>query len=329
MEKFDPAANGRVTAQAKRDWGPEETTVRRCLEEICSAERPRFWERETETAKYVENALADMGVPFTAETYDVEVPRWDAWGLTCDGRPVDCLPCCLVGGRLDGASVVDAISVQDWDERPAIMVNPHCTTPAVAWLSEKGPAVAVSPADADILRRGGKTEGFVDVSRYQLRGRNIVVGDPEKCEKLVVCHYDSYWGGAMDNGVGVATMLALAPKLRDARYCLLFGGTEEASFETPYWCAGYRAFERAHPACFKNAAEIVVLNSFGHRENVVRTGENAAVAAFKVAWEGAAEKLKLYSSSRAALLSNYQTRADMPDKIDALDLDEVWRLITG
>ena len=167
------------------------------------------------------------------------------------------------------------------------------------------------------------------MSKYAFTSENILVWNTKNPEKILICHYDSFWGWSLDNGTWTALLLSLVAQLDLNRFLVLFAWSEEISMDDyeKYWCYGYRQFEQEYLQVMKDSREIIVFDSFGYKENEIITDENILKEAFLIENKDILNKVKMYASKFEYILENYHTPWDSPDKIENINFDEILSLI--
>ncbi len=228
---------------------------------------PRMWDAETEAAAYIRDELDRRDVPYTVQAYDVVYPTFPVAELEVDGETVECLPSGLTSGDITGKAVIDNLHVSDHDG-PNINFNPVCPALSKPTFYE-GPALTVKRGDVGKILAADNIHGRLEVERERFTSQNIIVGTTDDPDLLIFTHYDSWWGGFLDNAFSVATLLHLAPHLDLDRVCIVFAGSEEFSDEDPYWCYGYRQFEKSFYPAVRDADRIAVVDTIGRGETQV------------------------------------------------------------
>ncbi len=241
----------------------EEAKIMKTLDELCNL-APRLWENEQEAAELIKEKLRKMRISFEVQHYRVRYPLFHFFELRVNGKELPCLPSSLVSGRIREKRVINALKhSHSTNYRKAnFNYNPYCTNVSKFTFYE-APALAIRHSDAHTIMKARDVEGEVKVSWKPYTQENIMIGNTENPKKIIMAHYDSWWGGAVDNGLAVALLLHMASKANLKDSLILLAGSEEISHEKIYWCYGYRVFERKFRDVMEQAESIVVVDSIG------------------------------------------------------------------
>lgn len=223
---------------------------------------PRLRENEQKAAEFIQNKLNEKNANVFVQEYDVVYPIFEECWLKADGEEVECLPSGFKSGKI-GKSIVDSLNV---DERifnkPNINFNPKCSGISVlSWYDS--PAVAVSRKDIPKILEAKEVEGRLKVEWQNFKSQNLLVGNVEDPEIVILTHYDSFWGGHIDNGLSVAILLEMVDSFDLSNCLIVFAGSEEISNQDPYWCRGYRQFESEFYSILESCSEIAVVDGVG------------------------------------------------------------------
>ncbi|MDY6761690.1 MAG: hypothetical protein SVY41_01450, partial [Candidatus Nanohaloarchaea archaeon] len=207
---------------------------------------PRMWDAEADAAALIREKIEDLEVAAEEQEYAVSYPEYPVYELEVDGEEIDCLPSGFVSGEITEKRLIDNVAVAYGDiDEPNINFNPHCPGLSKQTFYE-APALTVSREDVQKILDADEVHGRLEVEWGRYTSRNFIVGNTEDPDILVFTHYDSWWGGFVDNAFSVSLLLHLLPDLDLDRVCIVFAGSEEVSHEEHYWCYGYRQFEQEY-----------------------------------------------------------------------------------
>lgn len=188
--------------------------------------------------------------------FDVREPRFPTCRVAADGEPVDCLPAGLESGEVPPQVAAEGSGVG-----PRITFDPACPAPSVPSI-HPDPVIAVAPGDARDLR-DAEIDARLEVAWEERTARNLLAGNRADPDRVVLAHYDSLWGGFIDNAYGVAALVHLLPRLDLDRTLVVFAAAEEVSDDAPYWGRGYRAFADGFPDALGSADRVDLVDSIG------------------------------------------------------------------
>ncbi|MDY6761689.1 MAG: hypothetical protein SVY41_01445, partial [Candidatus Nanohaloarchaea archaeon] len=272
------------------------------------------WENESDAAAFLEDRITGHGVDVHPQDYQVLYPEWSGYRVEADGTEIECLPCGFESGEI-GKTVVDSLTVDErvFDEAN-INFNPRCEGISVASFYD-APAVAVSKQDIGTVLAADDVHGELTMSWERYGSRNLLVGNREDPDLVVFTHYDSFWGGFLDNALSVAVLVELLQDIDLSRTLVVFAGSEEVSQQDPYWCYGYRQFETRYSDVLEQCSAVVVADGMGRGPVQVRDErwllEKALVLDNP---EAVWPKTELLTSGFEALMPVYHTPVDTPDK---------------
>jgi hypothetical protein len=233
-------------------------------EKLCELS-PRMWENETKAAELIKEFLKEKGLNPLSQEYSVVYPTFPEYWLKADGEEIECLPSGLKSGKITEKKVIDNwnISGRDFDESN-INFNPYCAGLSKPTFYE-GPALTISREDIQKVLEADEIEGKLVVEEKEFDSENIILGNTESPEHIFLTHYDSWWGGFLDNAFAVSALINLAGKIDLKDACIVFTGSEELSNDKEYWCYGYRRFEEEYHDTMKEA-ELTVIDTLGRGE---------------------------------------------------------------
>jgi len=290
---------------------------------------PRFWENEIKSANYVKNILYSLKIPFIVQNYEVSYPHWEEYFLKVDNEFLEVLPCWFKGWYfINNFKLEDSSSLEPVYDNFVIAYNNksnNISTPIIypnLWL-------AINKNDVNKVKNAKIVEWYLKVSKYNFTGENILVWNLKEPKKILICHYDSFWGWSLDNWTWTALLLSLVKEIDLTNYLILFAWSEEISLDEyeKYWCYWYRQFEKEYSFLIESAKEIIIFDSFWYKKNEIITDINILKEAFLIENTNILPKVKMYASKFEYILENYHTPSDTPDKIDNINFSEILSLI--
>ncbi|MFB6115233.1 MAG: hypothetical protein ABEK04_02990 [Candidatus Nanohalobium sp.] len=288
-------------------------------EKLCELS-PRMWENEAKAAEKIREFLEEKGLEYQRQKYSVVYPTFPEYWLEADGERIDCLPSGLKSGRIEEKRVIDNWNASSYDQ-PNINFNPYSEGLSKPTFYD-APALTVSREDLQKIFEAEKIEGKLVVERKQFTSENIIVGNVEDPEYIFLTHYDSWWGGFLDNAFAVSALIELADRIDLEKACIVFTGSEEFSDEGDYWCYGYREFEKEYHEVMEEA-ELTVVDTLGLGEPIVT--ERFMEDAFLLNDEKLMEKAQLLTTHPENWRSIYHSPLDTKDK--ARDIDEALKFM--
>ncbi len=286
----------------------------------------RQFEREALARRMIEERLTRYRVSYTAEEFSTFLPRVEEATLKIDGRLAPCAATSFVSGIITQPNhlISSLTSSQNFLETENINFNPLCHT-----ISRSNhyfaPSLAVPRNVVPKILRARTIRGSVRVRRIRHRSANILVGNRTNPRYLVFSHYDSLFGGAVDNASGTALALSIAaqyPQLRE-HTLFVFAGNEELSYDMPiYWGHGYRVFEERHLALLKRAEKILVLDCIGFSKTFFVRDEKTIRLGFPVKrLSGTIRKISLVIGDMQKMMQFYHSDLDRPHLIKTAELE--------
>jgi len=292
---------------------------------------PRFWENEVKTANYIKKVLEWYWLKYYTQKYNVSYPKWENYWLFVDWEMLEVLPCWFKSGEFkNNFKIIDSSNLELSSEKSIISYNSKCDFVSTPVIYENT-ALAVKKQDIEKIKTAENIYGFLEVSKYDFIWENIFLGNIQDPKKIIFCHYDSFWWGALDNWTWTSLLLLLSKKLDLSNYLIVFAGSEEISLENTdeYWCYGYRKFEEKYLSLMEKTKEIIIFDSFGYKENEIIADKNILKEAFLIKNKNLLDKVKMYASKFEYILENYHTPADTPEKITNIDFEEILSIINN
>ena len=246
----------------------------------------------------------------SSQTFQILVPDFKDWGLEADGKEIRCLPSGLESGKIESKDLINSIlNGQGSMNRPNINFNPHAEGISVPNFYE-APSVAISPEDVEKVLEADEVEGYLEVEWVGHESENILVGNEEDPERIILTHYDSVWGGFIDNGFTVSLLIQLLGEIDLEENLIVFAGVEEISQESPYHCYGYRRFEDEYLKQIREAEEIFLADSLGRNTQKVIENPEIIEKAIVLNREGYEDKVKFVASEYHEVLDIYHSPKD-------------------
>lgn len=248
---------------------------------------PRLGINERKTAEFLISVLKSRNIEHSVQEFEACIPLAKKAFLAADGKKIDCLASCFVGGEISGkASLISSlIPTRYCLDYPNINFNPESKAISLSNFYF-APSVAVNAKDVARIINAKKIRGEVEIEPYRYSAWNILAGNAESPKAIVFAHYDSIETGACDNasGTGVVMSAMIAnPKL--LYYNLfVFSANEELSYDKPvYWGHGFRAFEKKYKNIMGSAGKLIAVDCAGNAKNTIDRNERMAYLAFPIA----------------------------------------------
>lgn len=270
---------------------------------------PRTWENEEKAAELLKKFLNEKGLEYQTQKYNVSYPTFTEYWLEVDGERIECLPSGLESGKIEEKRVIDNWNISEYPE-PNINFNPYSEGLSKPTFYQS-PALTVSREGLQKVLEAENVEGKLVVEEKDFKAENLIVGDLENAEYLFFTHYDSWWGGFLDNALAVAALVELAEQIDLEKACIVFTGSEELSQEENYWCYGYRRFEEEHFGSMEKA-ELTVIDTLGLGDPIV-TGRFMEDA-FLLESDTLMEKAELITTDPENWRSIYHSPLDTRDR---------------
>jgi hypothetical protein len=285
--------------------------VIKTAEELCEYS-PRLWKNEQEAADFIEEKLDDKGVDFSGEEYQVTYPHYPEYWLEVDGEEIECLPSGFESGEITEKVVVDNLHTDF--EGANLNFNPKCPDISKQTMYE-APALTIARKDVQKVLEADHIHGRLEVEWKHQKGRNFLVGNTKDPKLVVFTHYDSWWGGFLDNAFSVSLLIHLAPELDLENVLIVFVGSEEVSQEKPYWCYGYRKFEERHHEVIEKCEDIVVIDTIGRGETMVSSESELMEEALVLNSREYIEKTEMIVGEFDKVMEIYHSPIDTRDKL--------------
>lgn len=282
-------------------------------EQLCELS-PRMWEKEAEAAEKIREFLDEKGLEYRRQRYSVVYATFPEYWLEADGERIECLPSGLRSGKIQEKKVIDNWNVSSFGEAN-INFNPYCEGLSKPTFYD-APALTVSREDLQKIFEAEEIEGKLVVEEEEFKSENIIVGKVEDPEYIFQTHYDSWWGGFLDNAFAVAALIELAGRTDLEKACIVFTGSEEFSDENQYWCYGYRRFEERYSDAMEEA-ELAVVDTLGLGEPMAT--DRFMEEAFLLEDESLMKKADLLTTNPENWRTVYHSSLDTREKAEDID----------
>lgn len=243
------------------------------IAEKLSKESPAVIKGEKKKASLIEELLIQKNLQFKQQTYKVVKPEFKDFWLKADGKKIECLPSGLKSGKITGKNIIDSLSISGSKySKQNINFNPYCDGISKPTFYD-APALSVSKEDIPEILDAETVEGKLEIEWVKQNSKNFLLGNTENPETVIFTHYDSWWGGFIDNSFSVAALLQLTEKLDLDKITVVIAGSEEISHQDTYQGYGYKMFEKEYFQTLKTAEEIIVVDSIGKGKTTVKSSE--------------------------------------------------------
>lgn len=293
----------------------------------------RQFGKETAARVIIQKKLAQHNIPYSLEKFVTYVPRFQSAKLTVDDKAIPCAPASFVSGKITQPNhlISSLTSSQNFLRVENINFNPLCVS-----ISRSNhyfaPSLAIPRRYVSRLFGAQKVRGKVVVRKQQHNSANVLVGNISTPRYIVFSHYDSIYGGAVDNASGTALSLYLLIQqptfLKNTLF--VFAGNEELSYDAPiYWGHGYREFEKKHDSILRNVKKIFVLDCVGYSKTFFVSDYHTVVLGFPVkCLPEIAKKTYLVIGDYQKMMKFYHSDLDKPHLIDDRELERLVRKLT-
>ena len=255
--------------------------------------------------------LERKGLEYERYAYPVAAPSW-SWYLRADGEEVRSLPFGLSSGEYEGPPKVVKLELDEAPPEGSIAYVDGSASEIRTPTFSSGPALAVSPRDAERISKSKKVEWALRVRTVETFGLAYLVGDLDSAKRVIVTHYDSLWSGSVDNASGTTLALEMLDLVDLKKNAFVFVGFAEINMkEGEYWLPSFKSVVGAYSELFERAEEVVVVDCVG-------TGaagwieDKEYVEAYS---PFGAKKLKIYGTPLRDMQDYYHGTNDTPDKV--------------
>ncbi|MEM5829936.1 MAG: hypothetical protein QXL82_00255 [Candidatus Aenigmatarchaeota archaeon] len=254
--------------------------------------------REKLAANFIMSFLEEKGISYEIQKFKNQVPNGKS-KLICDGVEIKSLPSSFVSGKIRDKNLIPNILIRENFSEPNIAFNPYSKAISLATFYYVA-SLTISRNDVQKVLKADEIYGKVKIKKEKFTGYNIIVGNIKTSKRLIFAHYDTVLNGAIDNSSGTAFLLSLITnsKYLKEENLFLICGSEELSFEKPYWGYGYRIFEKEFEYLFKEVKEIIVVDCIGFDKPIfIDSDKNLKMEAFPIKnFEKYEKKIVVFSS---------------------------------
>lgn len=283
--------------------------------------------QEKKAAELIKQEIKSCDIPFFVQRFATQVPVFISSKVVADGKLIPSFPTSFVSGTItDNHHLVSSlISSQRLIGDANINFNPVCNG-----ISRSNhyfaPSVAVSRDSLPALCKAKKIRADIKVKKQSYTSENILIGNRKNPKNILVCHYDSFGPGAIDNASGTTVLLNLAITFPSLLGHTLFviGGNEELSYDQPiYWGRGYRMFEKNYTPQLQKARAIYVVDCVGNGKTTFDYRTDIARLGFPIKnlerWQ---KKIALVYGDFEKLMKVYHSDLDTADLVNEKYLDD-------
>ncbi len=298
---------------------------------IKSLERlnPRKGRNEEKTFKLISRLLEKNSIGFEVQKFRNAIPKYK---VKSDLK-IKFIPNCFASGKIEKINIVSNIEYREDYIFPNINFNPYCNDISLATFYYV-PSIVISKKDLLKLPEEIKVE--IKVKKEKFISKNILIGNLKNPKNIIFTHYDTLLNGAIDNSSGTAILIYYILKNGNALKENLFAicGSEELSFEKPYWCKGYREFEKEYFDIMKNSKKLIFVDSIGHKKpKIVKEKEMLKEAANLKNFESLYKKIYVLTSISSLndkeFLSIYHSNLDTIKNIKEEFLIEAIKILNS
>jgi len=288
---------------------------------------PRKGKREELASNFLAEILQDRNIEFEVQKFKNEIPNYKVK----HNLEINFIPNTFSSGKIEEFVIISNLDKRENFESPNINFNPLSKSISLATFYYV-PSIAISKKDLNKLPENLRIK--IKVKKERFVSRNILVGNAKNPKNIFFTHYDTVLNGANDNSSGVAILLYYILNNRDSlkNNLFVFCGSEELSFERPYWCKGYREFEKEYFDLMNKTKRMIVVDSIGHEKPKVVKNKEFLREAFVINnFEKFYEKIHLVTSikgfSDEKYFSIYHSQEDTLDKLNENYLLESLKII--
>ena len=293
---------------------------------------PRKGKRIELAFRFLSNFLENNEISFEVQKFKNAIPDYKVK----HNLEIEFIPNTFASGKIEEFVIVSNLEKNEDFELPNINFNPLSNSISLATFYYV-PSIAISKKDLNKLPENLKIK--IKVKKEKFIAKNILVGNVKNPKTIFITHYDTLLNGAIDNSSGVAVLLyhIIHNKNSLEQNLFVFCGSDELSFEKPYWCKGYREFEKEYFDLLKKARKIVVVDSIGHKKPKIERRKELLKEAFTINnFEKLYKKVYLITSVKGYFtikefdkeyLSVYHSYEDTIDKLNEKYLLESLKII--
>jgi len=238
---------------------------------------PRKGKREKLAFDLLTEILQENDIDFEVQKFKNAIPNHKVK----HNLEINFIPNTFSSGKIEEFVIISNLEKRENFSIPNINFNPLSNSISLATFYYV-PSIAISKKDLNKLPENLKIK--IKVKKEKFVSRNILVGNDENPKNIFFTHYDTVLNGANDNSSGVAILLYYILNNRDSleQNLFVFCGSEELSFEKPYWCKGYREFEKEYFDLMNKANKIIIVDSIGHEKPKIERNKELLKEAFVI-----------------------------------------------
>lgn len=229
---------------------------------------PRYGRDEIKAARVIIDELRSLQMQYKEEPFETSVPRIIKAELFADNVSIPCIGSSLISGEIkDGKYLISALG--HTGEKRSYNINYSPVTDEISVVDiYKEPSVTISRNSVVQIIMAKEVMGAVEAQKEQFTTENILIGNINNPQNIIIAHYDSIIGdGALDNAAAIAVVMeSIKSKPEILQNTLIvFAGNEEVSYDSYKTKSGYgfRVFESSHGNLLKNAKQIIVIDGIG------------------------------------------------------------------
>ena len=270
-----------------------------------------YMEKTHALSEKLREELERKGLEYERYTYPVAAPSW-SWYLRADGKEVRSLPFGLSSGEYEGPPKVVKVGLDEAPPEGSIAYVDGSVSEIRTPTFSSGPALAVSPRDAESVSKAKRVEWALRVRTVETFGFTYLIGDLDSAERAIITHYDSLWSGSVDNASGTTLALEMLDLVDLKKNVFVFVGFAEINMkEEEYWLPSFKSVVGAYAELFERVKEVVVVDCVGTgAAGWIKDKEYVeAYSPFGV------ERLRVYGTPLKDMQDYYHGTNDTPDKV--------------
>lgn len=292
---------------------------------------PRYGSNEIKAAKVITDELESLQIQFKEEPFETSVPRVVKAELYADNIAIPCIGSSLISGKIkDGKFLISAFGFSG-EKRPYNISYSPITDEISVVDIYKEPSVTISRNSVVQIVMAKEVRGIVEVEKEQFTTENILAGNINNPENIVIAHFDSLIGsGALDNAAAIAVMIEAIKTHRQIlqNTLMVFSGNEEISYDDYKSKSGYgfRVFESLHRNILKSAKQIIVIDGIGVSvPSFVQTGLDWVLQVKML--DEIRKKVYWLQNDQSEVLKYFHTKADTADNLKEKYLHEAQTIL--
>lgn len=286
----------------------------------------RLFDDETRCAIYIIETLGAKKKAFIIQPYNTHYPYFKDWKLLVNWNEIESYPCSFTSWTITSEQNIFNALEKNENYSPWICYNSKSKGISIPHMYF-APTLSISYKNFDLISKGCEINWFVKVEKKHFFWKNIIVGNTHNPEKVLICHYDSWFNWACDNWIWVSLLLSILSLIDTNKFLILFAWSEEVSYDYPYWWYWYRKFEEKYSKALLFTKEIIVFDSFWFWKNITYTDPALIKSAFSPINYDLLYKTKVYSSEIEWLMEIYHSSDDTIEKINNIDIWEIIKII--